>query len=81
MTQLTQVRLAQIVSSILSKAPTQNVHQTANNQPIAAAASTPAVQQVQTPMMFDVPVFEGDSTVKLVDMESKSCIPGQSMCL
>ena len=35
--------------------------QTMNTPPIAAAASTPAVQQVQSPIKLDVPVFEGDS--------------------
>ena len=37
------------------------MQQTANNPPLAAAASTAAVQQVQTPIKFDVPVFGGDS--------------------
>ena len=37
------------------------LQQTANNKLIAAAASTVAVQHVQTPIEFDVPVFEGDS--------------------
>ena len=38
------------------------MQQTANNPPIiAAAAITAAVQQVQTPIKFDIPVFEGDS--------------------
>ena len=32
--------------------------------PIAAAASTAAVQQVQTPTKFDIPVFEGDSAAR-----------------
>ena len=61
MMQLTQVQLAQIVSSAVSQALTQHVQQRANNPPIAAAASTAAVQQVQTPIKFDVPVFECDS--------------------
>ena len=60
MMQLTQVQLAQIVGSAMSQALTQYMQQTANNPPIAAAAST-AVQQVQTPIKFDVPVFKGDS--------------------
>ena len=55
MVQLTQVQLAQIVSSAVSQGLTQHVQQTANNPPIAAAASTAAVQQVQTPIKFDVP--------------------------
>ena len=41
------------------------MQQTANNPPAAAAASTAAIQQVQTPINFDVPVFEGDCS-KLV---------------
>ena len=61
MMQLTQVQLAQVVRSAVSPALTQHVQQTGNNTPIAAAASTAAVQQVQTPIKLDVPVFEGDS--------------------
>ena len=34
---------------------------TANNPPLAAAASIAAVQQVQSLIKFDVPVLEGDS--------------------
>ena len=45
MMQLTQVQLAQIVFSAMSKALTQYVQQRANNPPLAAAASTAAVQQ------------------------------------
>ena len=65
MMQLTQVQLAQIVSSAVSQALTQHVQQTANNLPIAGAAvSTAAAQQVQTPIKFDaLLVFEGDSAV------------------
>ena len=37
------------------------MQQTANNPPIPAGLSTAAVQQVQTPIKFDVPVFESDS--------------------
>ena len=61
MMQLTQVRLAQIVSSAVSQVLTQHVQQTASNPPTAAVASTAKVQEVQTPIKFDVPVFEGDS--------------------
>ena len=59
--QLTQVQLTQIVSSAVSQALTQHVQQTTKNSPIAAGASITAVQQVQTPTKFDVPVFEGYS--------------------
>ena len=62
MMQLTQSQLVQIVNSSVSQALTQHAQQTANDQPLAAAASTAAVQQqVQSPIKFDVPVFEGDS--------------------
>ena len=37
------------------------MQQTANNAPIAATTSTAAVQHVQAPIKFDVPVSEGDS--------------------
>ena len=59
--QLTQVQVTQIVSSAVSRVLTQHVQQAANNLRIAAGASTAAVQQVQTLIQFDVPVFEGDS--------------------
>ena len=61
MMKLVQVQLAQIISNAVSQALTQHVQQTANNPPIAAARSSAAVQQVQTPIKFDVPVLEGDS--------------------
>ena len=46
--QLTQIQIAQIVSNAVSQALT---HQTLT-----------AAQQFQTPIKFDVPAFEGDST-------------------
>ena len=46
MMQLTQILLALVVSSAVSQALTPHVQQTANNPPIAAAASTAAVQHV-----------------------------------
>ena len=61
MMQLTQVQLTRIVSSPVSWTLTQHVQQTANNPPIAATASSAAVQKVQTPIKFDISVFEGDS--------------------
>ena len=51
MMQLTQAQLVQIVSSAVSQAQlTQHVQQTVNNPPLAAVASTAAVQQVQSPI-------------------------------
>ena len=61
MMQLTHVQLAQIVGSAVSQALTQYVERAASSPPLAAAASTAAVQQVQSSIKFDVPVFEGDS--------------------
>ena len=61
MMQLTQVQLAQVVSSAVSQALTQHVQQTASNPPVAAAASTDGVQKVQTPTKFEIPAFEDDS--------------------
>ena len=46
--QLTQIQIAQIVSNAVSQALT--------HQMLTAA------QQFQTPIKFDVPAFEGDST-------------------
>ena len=59
--QLTQVQLAQIVNSAVNQALAQHVQQPTNNSPIVASASTAKVQQAQTPIKFDVPVFEDDS--------------------
>ena len=65
MMQLTQQQLAQIVISAVNKVITQHVQQTAN-KPIVAAPGTTAVRQVQTPIKFDVPIFEGDSAASLL---------------
>ena len=46
---LTQVKLARIVSSAVSQALTQHMQQTASNSPLAAAASTAAVQRYNPP--------------------------------
>ena len=35
---------------------------TGSNPPLATAAGTAAVQQVQPPTKFDIPAFEGDNT-------------------
>ena len=72
MMQLTQVQLAQIVSSVVSQALTQYVQQTANNPLIAAASSTAVVQQVQTPIKFDVPIFECDSAASGLTRSQKA---------
>ena len=37
------------------------MQQTASNPPLAAAASTTTVQQVQSLTKFEIPAFEGDS--------------------
>ena len=69
--QLTQVQLAQIVSSAVSPALTQHVHQTTNNPTIAGAVSTAVLRQVQTPIKVDVPVFEGDSAASWLTLSQK----------
>ena len=61
MMQLTQVQLAQIASNAVSQALTQHEQQTANNSIIAGTASTAVLRQVRSPIIFDVPVYEGDS--------------------
>ena len=65
--QLTQVQIAQIVSNTVSQALTHQIQQLGNSLPSATAANhvtqnTTAAQQFQTPIKFDVPAFEGDST-------------------
>ena len=61
MIQLTQLQLAQIVSSAVSQALTRHMQQTASNPSLAAAASNAAMQLVQSPAKFEIPAFEGDN--------------------
>ena len=58
-----QVQLAQIVSSTVSQALSQCVQLTGSNPPLAAAASTAAVQEVHFPTKFEILAFEGESAV------------------
>ena len=65
--QLTQIQIAQIVSNAVSQALTHQMQQIGNSPPSATAANyvpqnATAAQQFQTPIKFDVPAFEGDST-------------------
>ena len=65
--QLTQIQIAQIVSNAVSQALTHQMQQIRNSPSSATAANhvtqnTTAAQQFQTPIMFDVPAFEGDSS-------------------
>ena len=65
--QLTQIQIAHIVSNAVSQALTHQMQNIRNSPPSATAANhvtqdTTAAQQFQTPIMFDVPAFEGDST-------------------
>ena len=65
--QLTQLQIAQIESNAVSQALTHQIQQLENSPPSATAANhvtqnTTAAQQFQTPIKFDVPAFEGDST-------------------
>ena len=62
MMQFIQLQLTQIVRSAVSQALAQHVQQSASNPPLSAAESTATVQQVQSPIKFDVPVLEGDSS-------------------
>ena len=64
--QLTQVQRAQVVSSAVSQALTQHVQQIGSNPPPSTAPNhvpqtTTTVQQIQSLVKFDVPVFESDS--------------------
>ena len=60
MMQLTQIQLAQIVSSAESQALTQHMRHIASSPPLTAAASTAAVQKVQSFTKFEISAFEGD---------------------
>ena len=64
--QLTQVQIAQIVSNAVSQALTHQLQQLGNIPSTAAGNTTThntvAAQQYQTPIKFDVPAFEGDSS-------------------
>ena len=64
---LTQVQIALIVSNAVSQALTQQIQQLGNSLPSTTAPNhvtqnTTAAQQFQTPIKFEVPAFEGDST-------------------
>ena len=74
--QLTQSRIAQIVSDAVSQAVTQHMQQIRNNPPSATAANhvtqnTTAAQQFQTPIKLDVPAFKGDSTASWLTWSQK----------
>ena len=63
MMKLTQVKLAHIVSSAVSQALTKKMQQIGNSPPPATAANharqnTTTVQQVQSPIKFDVPALK-----------------------
>ena len=63
--QLTPVQIAQLVSNAVSQALTQHMQQVGNSQqptPRENQGSQNTTQQVQTPIKYDVPAFEGDST-------------------
>ena len=67
--QLTLLQIAQIVSNAVSHALTHQMQQIGNSPPSATAVNhvtqnTTAAQQFQTPIKFDVPAFEGDSTAR-----------------
>ena len=60
--QLTQMRIAQIVSNAVSQTLTHQMQQMGNSPPSGTAANyvpqnTTATQQFQTSIKFDVPVF------------------------
>ena len=65
--QLTQIQIAQIVSNAVRQALTHQMQQIENSPSSATAANhvtqnTTAAQQFQTPIKFDVPAFEDNST-------------------
>ena len=77
--QLTQIQIAQIVSNAVSQTLTHQIQQIRNIPSPATAANyvtqnTTAAQQFQTPIKFDVPAFEGDSTASWFDLESESLV-------
>ena len=61
MMQLSQVQLAQIVCSTVSRAQIQHMQQTSSNCSKSRDIKLDVIQQVQPPTMFDIPVFEDDS--------------------
>ena len=64
----------------MSQALTLHVQQTTNIPPIAAAASTAAVQQVQSPIKLDVPVFEGDSAASWLTWSQRVVYQARACC-
>ena len=77
--QLVQVQSAQIVKSAVSQALTQHMQQIAINPPLAAAAYTAAVQQVQSLTKFEIPAFEGDSAASWLTWSQTVVYQGQSV--
>ena len=61
MMQLSQVQLAQIVCSAVSRAQIQHMQQTCSNCRKSCDVKLAFIQQVQPPTMFDIPAFEDDS--------------------
>ena len=65
--QMTQIQIAQIVSNAVSQALTHQMQQISISSPSATAENhvtqnTTAAQQFQTPIKFELPAFDGDST-------------------
>ena len=65
--QVTQRQISQIARNAVSQVLTHQMQQIRNSPSSATAANhlthtTTAAQQFQTPIKFDVPAFEGDST-------------------
>ena len=65
--QLTQIQIARIVSNAVSQALTHQMQQIRNSPssattPNHVTQNTTAAQQFQTPIKFNVPAFESDST-------------------
>ena len=66
MMHVTQVQVAQIVSSAVSQALTQHIQQIGSNSPLKPAANhvpqnTAAAQQVQSSIKFGVSAFDSDN--------------------
>ena len=69
MVQLTPVQIAQIVSNAVSQALTNHTQQL--REMVRTVLSDIFLQQVQTPIKYDIPRFEGKSTASWLTLSQR----------
>ena len=83
--QLTLMQITQIVSNAVSQALTHQMQQIGNSPPSATTANhvphnTTAAQHLQMSIKFDVPAFEGDSTVSWLTWSQRVLYQARASC-